>query len=116
VEISADAFDSFTRLASALSLLALYKIGRGSGWHRARCSDEVPRTDSRASSRGSPPEPGPPSESRRNGLRLHSIVAGAWIALSLLLLGYATIEGEFAVADLDGLELVRTYVGSVEAP
>lgn len=113
VSISADAFESFAPLAGALSLLALYKIGRGSGWHRARprvAEGRNARCSSRDSSRGSSPQPGPASESKR--LRLHAIVVGLWIALSLALLSYATIEGERALADLDGLDLVATYTWS----
>ena len=45
-------------------------------------------------------------------LRVHAIVVGLWIALSVVLLGYATIEGELAFADLDGLDLVATYAWS----
>ena len=41
---------------------------------------------------------------------MHAIVAGFWIALSIAVIGYATLEGELALADLDGLELLATYV------
>ena len=41
--------------------------------------------------------------------RLHAIVAGLWIALSIAVIGYATLEGELALADLDGLELLAAY-------
>jgi hypothetical protein len=108
-------FDSFVRLATAVSLLALHEIGRGSGWHRARqrgVAPGGPRALRDAWSRGSPPSPGPQSEPEHARPRLHAIVAGAWIVLSLLLLGYATVEGELALADLDGLQILTTYTGT----
>lgn len=40
---------------------------------------------------------------------MHSLVAGLWIALSLVLVAYATIRGELALAELDGFDLVATY-------
>lgn len=46
-------------------------------------------------------------EARRWGL--HAIVAGLWIALSIAVIGYATLEGELALADLDGFDLLATY-------
>jgi hypothetical protein len=113
VRISVDVFESFARLAGAVSLLALSKIGRGSGWHRARQRDanteRGPRKLSTSSPHGSSHAPGPMPGTRPERVRLHAIVAGLWIILSLALLGYATIEGELAFADLDGLDLVTTY-------
>ena len=94
-------------------MLALYRIGRGSGWHRARQRVARGEGGSRTSSRGGARGPERTSGPRRSRLRLHSVVAGAWIVLSLLLLAYATLEGESAVSDLDGLELVTTYAGSL---
>ena len=49
-------------------------------------------------------------------LRLHSIVALLWLALSLMLVAYATIRGELALAELDGFDLVATYSFSPAAP
>jgi hypothetical protein len=112
VRISVDAFEGFARLASAVSLLALYKIGRGSGWHRSRqraAGERALRKPGSSSPRGSSSAPGPAPESKPGPLRLHAIVAGLWIVLSLALLSYATIQGELALADLDGLELLTTY-------
>lgn len=40
---------------------------------------------------------------------LHSIVAVSWIALSLVVLAYAAIEGERALAEFDGYDLVALY-------
>jgi hypothetical protein len=120
VRISVDAFETFARFAGALSLLALYKIGRGSGRHRVReriaKGERALRSRGGESCRGSSPAPGPASESKRDRLRLHAIVAGLWIVLSLALLGYATIEGELAFADLDGFDLLTTYTWSPDGP
>ena len=95
--------ESFARVAGVLSPLAVYKIGRGGG-HRARRraarhgDSPVLRDDP---VRGSVPDPG--------RWPLQTVIAGVWIALSILLLGYATIEGEIALADLDSLDLVTIY-------
>ena len=56
------------------------------------------------------PEPKP------QGFRLHVIVAGLWISLSLVIVAYATIRGEVAFAELDGLDLVATYSLGPVAP
>ena len=112
--ISADTIESVTRLAAALSRLASYKIGRGGGSTRARqraarIAAAGPQKSRDPDGRTSAPAPGPMHEAKRRRLSLHVIVAGLWIALSLLLVGYATIRGEVAFAELDGLDLVATY-------
>jgi hypothetical protein len=48
-------------------------------------------------------------ETRSPRLSLQSIVAAAWIALSLIVLAYAAIEGERALAEFDGYDLVALY-------
>ena len=48
-------------------------------------------------------------EARPPPLSLHSIVAVSWIALSLVVLAYAAIEGERALAEFDGYDLVTLY-------
>jgi hypothetical protein len=111
--IGADALEGITRLAVALSLLASYKSGSG-GWRRARqriarIVASGPQKQRDPGARTSSPTPGPLPERKRRRFRLHVIVAGLWIALSLLLVGYATIRGEVAFAELDGLDLVATY-------
>ena len=119
--ITADALDGLTRLAVALSLLASYKVGRGGGLRRARqrvarfaVSSLLKTRDS--GSKTSSPGPGPTHEAKRRRFRLHVIVAGLWIALSLMVVGYATIRGELALAELDGLDLVATYSWGPIAP
>ena len=103
--------ESFARVAGVLSPLAVYKIGRGGG-HRARRraarhgDSPVLRDDP---VRGSVPDPGPLREAKQHRWPLQTVIAGVWIALSILLLGYATIEGEIALADLDSLDLVTIY-------
>jgi len=109
--IRAEAFESLARLAGVLSLLATWKIGRGSASHRWRqrrariAEDDAPR-----SSRGwASPARGRSRETRSPRLSLHSIVAVAWIALSLIVLAYAAIAGERALAEFDGYDLVTLY-------
>jgi len=48
-------------------------------------------------------------ETKRPRFSLHSIIAVAWIALSLVVLAYATIEGERALAEFDGYDLLALY-------
>jgi hypothetical protein len=119
--ISTDTIEGFARLAAALSLLASYRIGRGGGWYRAR--QRVVRVVTAASrkptasrGRGSAPEPGPLREARSRRPSLHAIVAAVWLALSLALVAYATIRGEFALAELDGFDSVATYSLGPVAP
>jgi len=120
LSINADTVEGITRLAVALSLLTSYKIGRGGSWHRAR--QRVARILANTQKqrdpggRSSSPTPGPVPEPKRQTFRLHVIVAGLWLALSLLLVAYATIRGEVAFAELDGLDLVTTYSLGPVAP
>ena len=119
--IGADTLEGITRLAVALSLLASYKSGRGGGWRRARqrvarIVASGPQRQRELGGRASSPTPGPVPEPKHRRFRLHVIVAGLWIALSLLVVGYATIRGEVAFAELDGLDLVATYSWGPVAP
>ncbi len=121
LSINADTVEGITRLAVALSLLTTYKIGRGGSWHRARqraarILANGPQKQRDPGGRSSSPTPGPVPESKRQTFRLHVIVAGLWLALSLLLVAYATIRGEVAFAELDGLDLVTTYSLGPVAP
>ena len=118
--ISADTIEDLVRIAAAVSLLASYKIGRG-GWPRsrqrvARVFAAGPRRPVDSRGRGSSPDPGPSRGAKPRRLRLHSIVAGAWIALSLAFIAYATIRGELALAELDGFDLMATYSLGPPAP
>ncbi len=119
--IGADTLEGITRLAVALSLLASYKSGRGGGWRRARqrvarIVASGPQRQRELGGRASSPTPGPVPEPKHRRFRLHVIVAGLWIALSLVVVGYATIRGEVAFAELDGLDLVATYSWGPVAP
>lgn len=111
--ISADTIESLARIAAAVSLLASYKIGRG-GWPRARqrvarAAVTGPQRPGASRGRSSSVDPGPSRAAKPRRFRLHSIVAALWIALSLVLVAYATIRGELALAELDGFDLVATY-------
>ena len=121
LSINADTVEGITRLAVALSLLTSYKIGRGGSWRRARqrvarILANGPQKQRDLGGRSSSPTPGPVPGSKRQTFRLHVIVAGLWLALSLLLVAYATIRGEVAFAELDGLDLVTTYSLGPVAP
>lgn len=40
---------------------------------------------------------------------MHAIIAVAWIALSLIVLAYLGVEGESALAELDGYDFLAIY-------
>jgi hypothetical protein len=103
--------ESFAHVAGALSLLAVCKIGRGGGQRARRLPVRHgdPRGLCNDPGGSSAPDPEPLRDAKPPRWPLQRIVVGVWIALSILLLGYATIEGELALADLDGLDLVRIY-------
>jgi hypothetical protein len=119
--IGADSIESFARVAAALALLASYKIGRGGGRYRAR--QRVARAAATGAQRpgasrggSSSPDPGPLRAAKPRRFQLHAIVATLWIALSLVLIAYATVRGELALAELDGFDLVATYSLAPPAP
>jgi hypothetical protein len=58
----------------------------------------------------------PPAAKRRRRLRLHAVIAAVWISLSLAVLCYVAVEGEHALAEFDGFDLVTTYVLQPLAP
>ena len=106
-----DTIESFARLAGAISLLASFKIGRGGGWTRARqklARSTLYRTrQTRAPTRKR--SASTPGEIRRYRDRLRVLIVALWIALLLSILGYAAVEGEAGMAQLDGLDLVAAY-------
>ena len=100
----ADTIESFARLAGALSLLASFKIGRGSGWTRARqrlARSTCFRTRRAQTRRASASVPVPFERSRRYRDRLSALIVALWIALLLSIVGYAAIDGEAGMAQLE---------------
>ena len=100
-----DTIESFARLAGAISLLASFKIGRGGGWTRARqklARSTLYRTrQTRAPTRKR--SASTPGEIRRYRDRLRVLIVALWIALLLSILGYAAVEGEAGMAQLDDI-------------
>ena len=103
--IGADTIESFARIAGAISLLASFKIGRGGGWARARqrlarsTLNRTRRTRAPARKRSA----FIPGEIRRYRDRLRVLVVALWIALLLSIVGYAAVEGEAGMAQLDDI-------------
>jgi hypothetical protein len=101
--IGADTIESFARIAGAISLLASFKIGRGGGWARARqrlARSTLNRTRRPRARKRSASTPG---EIRRYRDRLRVLVVALWIALLLSIVGYAAVEGEAGMAQLDDI-------------
>src|SRR5438552_5872600 len=96
----ADTIESFARLAGALSLLASFKIGRGSGWTRAR--QRLARS-TRLRTRRAHAQIRKGSASTRAPYRdrLRELMVALWIALLLSIVGYAAVDGEAAMAQLE---------------
>jgi len=102
----ADTIESFARLAGAISLLASFKIGRGSGWTRARQrlargtryrarQAHAPIRRRSASTRASV------EGIKRYRDRLRELMVALWIALLLSIVGYAAVDGEAGMAQLE---------------
>ena len=100
----ADTIESFARLAGAISLLASFKIGRGGGWTRARqrlarstrYRARQAHTQIRRGSASTRPE-----GVRRYRDRLRALIIALWIALLLSIVGYAAVDGEAGMAQLE---------------
>jgi hypothetical protein len=101
----ADTIESFARLAEAISLLASFKIGRGGGWTRAR--QRLARSTLNGIRRARAParkrSASTPGEIRRYRDRLRVLIVALWIALLLSIVGYAAVEGEAGLAQLDDI-------------
>jgi len=102
----ADTIESFARLAGAISLLASFKIGRGSGWTRARqrlARGTRYRTRQAHAQirRGSASTRAPVEGIKRYRDRLRELMVALWIALLLSIVGYAAVDGEAGMAQLE---------------
>lgn len=100
--------EDYGSLGAALSLLASLKSGRV-GSPRARKQRDSDATG------GDAPESASQRHSPRDerGARywrwLDHAIVGLWIATLISIIGYALVEGENVMAQLDGLDLVATY-------
>jgi hypothetical protein len=102
----ADTIESFARLAGAISLLASFKIGRGGGWTRARQrlarSTRYRTRQAHAQIRkGSASTRAPVGGIKRYRDRLRALIVALWIALLLSIVGYAAVDGEAGMAQLE---------------
>ena len=104
----ADTIESFARLAGAISLLASFKIGRGGGWTRARQrlarSTRYRTRQAHAQIRkGSASTRARVGGIKRYRDRLRALIVALWIALLLSIVGYAAVDGEAGMAQLETL-------------
>jgi|SRR5664279_351267 len=110
--IRAHKVESSVSIAGALSLLASFKLGGRGGWKRARenrrpQTTRLPEPDvgERTSSMGAAETGG----HKRYWLWLDIAMTGLWVGLLLSIVAYAVVEGEAALAQLDGLDLVAAH-------
>lgn len=103
-----DTIESLTRVAGALSLLGSLKM-TGGGWRRAR--KRLTQLTSPGARKARDPRSAShlKTPSKRQRAWIDTALTGLWIALLLSVVGYATVKGEAAMAELDGLDLVTIY-------
>ena len=110
--IRADKVESSVSVSGALSLLTSFKRGHRGGGRRAlqKSASEAIRQQTRdPGERTAATENAAADKRKRYWLWLDNAVAGLWVALLLSIIAYALVEGEAALARLDGLDLVATY-------
>jgi hypothetical protein len=100
-----------SRLAAGIARLAASKARRWTasqkaGAHCGTCATLFP-TDSGAR----PPirHTKPADDGERVSARFHTILVWVWVALLLIVVGYATVEGEHVLAELDTLKVLAAY-------
>jgi hypothetical protein len=110
--IRADKVESSVSVSGALSLLTSFKRGHRGGGRRAlqKSASEVIRQQTRDPGERTAATENAPADKRQRYWRwLDNAVTGLWVALLLSIIAYALVEGEAALARLDGLDLVATY-------
>jgi hypothetical protein len=105
--MNADTVESFARLAGTLALLATYKFGRGGGFDRVRqrFSRAVASATRRPRATGEKTSSGP----QRPRHEISPLMVALWVALLLLIVGYAALRGESALSDLDEVRLIADF-------
>jgi hypothetical protein len=110
--IRADKVENSVGFAGALSLLASFKPGgraRGKRVREKRGPKAMPSAACDASGKTVSTHAEDSAEQTRYWHWLDVSMTGLWVALLLSVVAYAVIEGEIAMAQLDGLDLVATY-------
>ena len=113
--IRADKAESSVSVIGALWQLASLKPGRHGRWRRARkkhASEAIRQDACNADERLSSTDHARIGTRKRYVPWLVHAITGLWIALLLSILAYAMIEGEAAIAQLDGLDFVTAHSGS----
>jgi len=112
--MNADTVESFARLAGTVALLATVRFGLGGGFFRMKrrfartrssaiCKPRAVRVDGSASAK--PLD----DRSRRQRREISALMVAAWVALLLLIVGYAAVRGESALSDLDEIRLIADF-------
>jgi len=99
-------------VSGALSLLTSFKRGHRGGRRGALqklASKAIRQQTCGPGERIAAAEDAPEGERKRYLRWLDKAVTGLWVALLLSIIAYALVEGEAALARLDGLDLVATY-------
>src|ERR1700674_1745840 len=110
--IRAHKIESSANITGASSLFASLKRGHRGRRHRVlqKSTSEVMRQQTRAAGEWFVATEGAPTgERRRYWLWLDNAITGLWVAFLLAIIAYALVEGEAALAQLDGLPLVAAY-------
>jgi hypothetical protein len=106
--IRADKVETSVGIAGALSLLASFKPGGRAGWKRAREKrgpGAMPTAARDSNGRSFPTRADEAGARKRYWHLLDIALTGLWVTLLLSIVAYAVIEGEMAMAQLDGLDL-----------
>src|SRR5450432_4133557 len=110
--VRAHKVENSVSIAGALSLLASLKPGARDGGNRAAVrleSSAAPRLAREAGDRTFSTDAGETGRRKNYWLWLDIAITGLWVALLLSIVAYAVVEGEAALAQLDGLDLVAAH-------
>jgi hypothetical protein len=110
--IRAHKVESSVNIAGALSLLASLKPGARDGGNRAPKNPgpgATRRLTRDAGDRTFSADAGETGRHKSYWLWLDIAMTGLWVALLLSIVAYAVVEGEAALAQLDGLDLVAAH-------
>src|SRR5438552_4124358 len=99
------------RLAAGIARLAGSKARRCTASQKAGARCGTRATLSRADPGARPPvrRAKPTDDGERVPARFHTILVWVWVALLLIVVGYATVEGEHVLAELDALKVLAAY-------
>src|SRR5204863_5183209 len=99
------------RLGAGIARLAASKARRWTAAQKAGAHCGTRATPSPADSGARPPvrRTRPADDGERVPARFHTILVSVWVASLLIVVGYATVEGEHVLAELDTLKVLAAY-------